>query len=207
MTYNDEHLPNGLYYPDFSGFMKRLRRLDGTPGVKLYVAGEYGEKSGREHFHVLFYNHKYDIELVERAWRDPNTDEDLGFVHDGTLTPQSMKYVSGYVSKRGYDPKSGKRPPFGRMSVRLPDGLSEDEILDMCRTGLISYNGRKFLVPTNWRRRYHELWKQTQPARAYNQTFDAEGNRREKKDWKPEVVSAMMDLRKKKQALKKRKKV
>ena len=158
LTFNDEFLPNGLDHSIFSGFMKRLRRLDGTPDVKMFVAGEYGEKSGREHFHVLFYNHKYDLDLVKRAWRDVQTGRDLGFVYDGTLTPKSMKYVSGYINKKGYDPGSGKRPPYGRMSCSVPDGLTNREILYACETGKIKYNGRVFSFPRNWRRRYRILW-------------------------------------------------
>ena len=50
------------------------------------------------------------IEEIEKAWRDPITKQSIGFVYDGTLTPKAMKYVSGYISKKGYEPESGKRP-------------------------------------------------------------------------------------------------
>lgn len=87
------------------------------------MAGEYGEEGEehREHFHVLFFNHKFDIEEIEKAWTESRkrgrkkSDEveelkPLGFVYDGTCTPAAMKYCSGYVAKGGYDPNSGKRP-------------------------------------------------------------------------------------------------
>jgi hypothetical protein len=193
LTYNDDHLPNGLQHADFSSFMKRLRFLDGTPCVKFHVAGEYGEKSGREHFHVLVYNYRYPIELVRRAWNK-------GFVHDGTLTPQSMKYVSGYVCKKGYDPGSGKRPPYGRTSVDLPDGLSDQEVLDMCMTGKVQYNGRKFSVPKNWRRRYCHLWRDFFKHRSENAL-----NEPVCESLTPKLVSAMMDYREAKFASRRKK--
>ncbi len=182
LTYNDENLTDGLYYPDFALFMKRLRRLDGTRFVKMFVAGEYGEDSGREHWHVLFYNYRYPLDLLRKAWNK-------GFVYDGTLTPQSMKYVSGYVNKKGYCPDSGKRPPFGRSSCNLPDGLSPDEILSMSKTGKVQYNGRKFSVPRNWRRRYQQIWKRFEEERSwYN--FEQPHH-----DLTPDIVRAMMDIR------------
>lgn len=169
LTYDDEHLPHGLQIEHFQSFMKKLRELDGTPDVKMFYAGEYGSKTHREHWHVLFYNHRYDIEDVKKAWSEPRKrgrkkagEVDpyipLGFVYDGTLTPKSMKYVSGYIDKKGYEPDSGKRPPFGRSSVNLPDGLTAQEKVRMCETGKIQYNGRTFSVPPIWRRRYRRLW-------------------------------------------------
>lgn len=182
LTYNDENLTDGLYYPDFALFMKRLRRLDGTRFVKMFVAGEYGEENGREHWHVLFYNYRYPLELLRKAWNK-------GFVYDGTLTPQSMKYVSGYVNKKGYCPDSGKRPPFGRSSCNLPDGLTPEEILSMAKTGKIQYNGRKFSVPRNWRRRYAQIWKRFEEERSwYN--FD-----QPHQDFAPADVKKLMDIR------------
>lgn len=103
LTFNDEFRPDGLDHTIFQKFMKRLRKRDRTPDVKYFMAGEYGESEGhthREHFHVLFYNHKYSMEDVEAAWCDPETGRSFGFSYDGTLTPASMKYVSGYVDKK-----------------------------------------------------------------------------------------------------------
>lgn len=192
LTYEDEHLPNGLKHDDFSGFVKRLRRIDGTADVKFHVAGEYGEKSGREHFHALVYNHRYDIKLVERCWGK-------GFVYDGTLTPKSIKYVSGYVCKKGYDPGSGKRPPYGRTSCNLVDGLSDDEIEDMCRTGKVYYNGRSFAVPKNWRRRYGAQWLEYSDERQWSQFIESQ----KKERLTPSLVKSIMDYRDMQFALKK----
>lgn len=204
LTYNDEHLPkNGLQHSDFSDFMKRLRRNTGVKYLKMFMAGEYGETYGREHFHALFYNHKFPIEEIEKAWRDPVTHEPIGFVEDGTCTPQAMKYVSGYVNKKGYDPGSGKRPPYGRSSCNLPDNLSCLEIVKMCKTGKISYNGRNFSVPRNWRRRYESIWKYF--ARERDQ-YQLDNHDFDKKELTPSQVSAIMDMRDRYLAHKRRRK-
>lgn len=208
LTYNDEHLPNGLQHKDFSGFMKRLRRNTGVDGVKMFMAGEYGSLSGREHFHVLFYNYKFDIEDIKKAWSEPYTGVSLGFVYDGTLTPKAMKYVSGYIDKKGYDPGSGKRPPYGRSSCFLPDNLSITEIIDMAKTGEVRYNGRVFSVPSLWRKRYHDIWKYFEndrkpdfyenPERFFKMVERAEKN----KQLTPKMVSDMMNARDQIMALK-----
>lgn len=161
LTFNDKYKPDGLDHSIFSSFMKRLRKRDGTPDVKMFMAGEYGETGDdhREHFHVLFYNHKYDIKDVELAWSDPKTGESFGFTYDGTCTPASMKYVSGYIDKKGYDPESCKKPPYGRSSVNIPDNVSDSEMEKISRTGRITFNGHTFSVPEKFRRRYSEIWK------------------------------------------------
>lgn len=216
LTFNDEHKPDGLDHSIFSGFMKRLRKRDGTPDVKFFMAGEYGESGDqhREHFHVLFYNHKYDMKDVEAAWCDPKTGESLGFTYDGTLTPQSMKYVSGYVDKKGYDPESGKKPPYGRSSCNIPDGMTDAEIERMARTGKVLYNGRSFSAPEIYRRRYSDIWKEYQPYR------DFQSHLREEEDIKKNGymtparykaiiahVRAKMDQREEKLVIKKRNKL
>ena len=180
LTYDDDNLPYGLCHDHFAGFMKRLRDRDGTPDVKIHVAGEYGEKSGREHFHFLVYNHRFKIEEIEESWGK-------GFVYDGTLTPESMKYVSGYINKKGYDPCSGKRPPYGRTSCNLPDGLSPEDIQYMCKTGKIKYNGRKFNVPRNWRNRYKTIWD------FFSEDREKLSKNKDIKSWDKRIVKGMMD--------------
>lgn len=196
LTYRDEYLPNGLKHVDFSGFMKRLRRDDGTPDVKIFMAGEYGEKSGREHFHVLVYNHRFDIDKVEKAWNK-------GFVYDGTLSPKSIKYVSGYVSKKGYDPESGKRKPYGRMSCNLPDNLTEDEILEMCKNGYVEYQGNQRSVPATWKYRYKELWDSFKDLR-YWKSYEKFVNGDYKNNLTPEYVRGLMRERELRRVIRKK---
>lgn len=198
LTYDDEHKPDGLQHADFANFMKRLRKNTGVKDLKMFMAGEYGELNGREHFHALFYNYKFPIEEIQKAWRDPQTKKNLGFVYDGTCTPQAMKYVSGYVSKRGYDPESEKRPPYGRSSCNIPDSLSDEEIVEMCMTGKVKYNGRLFSVPHNWRRRYDQVWRFFREFRERSMLKE-----QPKKPLTAKQIRDIMDLKEAKYAMKK----
>lgn len=203
LTYNDEHLPYGLRHEDFQNFMKKLRQNTGFKDLKMFMAGEYGEEGEqhREHFHVLFFNHKFPIEEIEKAWTEPRKRgrkkkgevEELvpfGFVYDGTCDPAAIKYCSGYVAKGGYDPNSDKRPPYGRFSCFIPDNLKISEIHQMCKTGKIDYNGRSFCVPESWKRKYKELWSSYSAVRAVFRR-----KHHEEKDLIPAYVSAIMDQR------------
>lgn len=210
LTYNDEHLPYGLQHSDFSQFMKKLRQNTGVKDLKMFMAGEYGEEGEdhREHFHVLFFNHKFPIEEIEKAWTEPRKRgrkrkgfqeelKSLGFVYDGTCTPEAMKYCSGYVAKGGYDPESDKRPPYGRFSCHVPDNLTNKEIKKMCQTGKIEYNGRKFNVPELWKRRYSDVWSYWDvKRRIYKREHYSD-----KQDLTPAQVSAIMDMKAKMHAL------
>lgn len=184
LTYDDEHLPYGLQHEDFRNFMKRLRKLDGTTGVKFFVAGEYGEENGREHYHIVFFNYTYDADTLMRAWKK-------GFVHDGTLTFNAIKYANGYVNKKGYNPDLDKRPPYGRFSIGMPDGMSENEIEEMCATGKVRMNGKLYSAPRSWRYRYNDIWRYYANNRAYYNALVLP----EKKPLTNDYVKGMMDYR------------
>lgn len=216
LTFNDKYKPDGLDHSIFSSFMKRLRKRDRTPDVKMFMAGEYGESGDdhREHFHVLFYNHKYDIKDVELAWSDPKTGESFGFTYDGTCTPASMKYVSGYIDKKGYDPESGKKPPYGRSSVNIPDNITPEEMEKISLTGKISFNGHQFAVPEKFRRRYAEIWckyrlfRENQRRQIDNEELRSLGcpsnaEMKRLRAAQSKVVAAQMDERDRKFAVKK----
>ena len=63
LTYKDN--PHFLVKKDLQDFMKRLRRYLEYHGykekIRYFACGEYGEKRGRPHYHILIYN-----------WTDPN---------------------------------------------------------------------------------------------------------------------------------------
>lgn len=193
LTYNEESRPGELRHSDFATFMKDLRGYDGTPDVKLRMAGEYGEQKGREHFHAIIFNHQYLLEHLERAWHGK------GFLTVSPLTKRRMKYASGYVDKAGYDPASGKRPPYGRSSMNLPDGLTPYEIVKMCESGKLPFDGKTFNVPEIYRRRYGGLWKHLSGIRAENRV--------EKKSLTYESVRGIMRQEELRRALRKTKRV
>lgn len=121
LTYADD--PGVLDYRDFQLFMKRYREVNGD--VRFFVVGEYGGKTHRGHYHAILFGHApvnvgFSVSLRE-VWN-------LGFCYDGTVTPHSIGYVSGYVFKENYAP--GKMP-FVRMSLK--PGIGMERIAAMAK--------------------------------------------------------------------------
>lgn len=138
LTYAPENLPEDMSVTPriCSLFIKRLRFLS-SHSFRYFACGEYGDQSGHPHYHLALFNfpgclyvntrHRTSTgtccpvcEMVSQAWK-------LGRIEVGTLTPQSMAYVAGYLNKkmtRDTDPRlEGRRPEFARMSLRPGIGL------------------------------------------------------------------------------------
>lgn len=131
LTYNPEHLPVcGIFKEEIQLFMKRLRRsLDRkniTHNIRYFACGEYGTKSGRPHYHLIFWNFPdvgtlYDkLHLIESAWRLPtgkyNSDgspitSSIGFAYCVPCEHGAITYVMKYMRKQGKIPY-GKNPLF-----------------------------------------------------------------------------------------------
>lgn len=113
--YIDEVFPDGsLNHVYFQKFMKRLRRhleYHGfTKKIKYLCCGEYGEKNGRPHFHVILFGWKpaekdmiyrgrskkgypaYKCPMLEKIWK-------AGFVDIGEVTEHSAPYMVKYMVK------------------------------------------------------------------------------------------------------------
>lgn len=112
LTYDDEHLPydfdvNDSVVPvlvksDFQKFMKRLRkRVDSNQKIKYFACGEYGGRFKRPHYHAILFGIEKSRAaklMLEEVWNK-------GFAHQGYVTPESCRYVAGYVQKKIYGPK------------------------------------------------------------------------------------------------------
>lgn len=107
-TYDDAHDSPGLRYRDYQAFMYRLRQRVGP--TRFFCAGEYGEQSGRAHFHAVLFGRDfrdgpqvgkdlYSSVTLEKCW--PH-----GFVSVGSVTYQSAAYVAGYCLKKVSGPKA-----------------------------------------------------------------------------------------------------
>lgn len=64
LTYNQVHLPprESLSRKDLRNFLKRLRK-NTNARLRYFACGEYGDKSGRPHYHILFFTN--DVLRVE----------------------------------------------------------------------------------------------------------------------------------------------
>lgn len=121
LTYNDKNRPYELLSNDLTKFIKRLRRyLEyrfpnlSIKKIKYFAAGEYGDKSGREHFHVILFTNwqipdlvifktlKTGIyqrsDIISKIWKN-------GFVVIAPALPESFAYVAYYATKSLAKPK------------------------------------------------------------------------------------------------------
>lgn len=132
LTYDPANLPPGgtLVKRDLQLFMKRYRKIAGT-GVRFFACGEYGEKSGRPHYHVLLLNTDFDdrkpvssgseytlytSKILSSLWT-------VGSHVIGNVDFNSAAYVARYCTKKITGPAAaahykGREPEFLVMSRR-----------------------------------------------------------------------------------------
>lgn len=122
LTYAPEHLPKGgnLVTKHYQDFMKRLRKKFNVP-IYYFHCGEYGEKSGRPHYHAIlfgidFCNEKFDPDthVIARrdsgaiAYRSPVLNKlwGKGITEVGTATFKSAAYIARYITKKIHGEKA-----------------------------------------------------------------------------------------------------
>lgn len=96
LTFDDDHLPNPPYVSkrDLQLFFKRLRKSLAPRRFRYYACAEYGDTTGRPHYHaILFGISRDDQEAVSEAWNQ-------GFVRLDRVEVGSIAYVAGYVNKK-----------------------------------------------------------------------------------------------------------
>lgn len=137
LTYDDAHVPETLRKSDYQNWLKRLRKAISPSKIRFFVAGEYGELTGRPHYHAAIFGLPSVVAggvdgrggVVQSSWivgRDIHGRMDrtsLGFTHVGELTWESAQYIAGYLTKKvASDEKSIRE--FARMSLRPGIGAS-----------------------------------------------------------------------------------
>lgn len=165
LTYSDERLPtHGQLEPqELTRFIKRLRRAadrahpalvrDRSHSLRYLAAGEYGEHTGRPHYHLLLFNcnfgdthkvakHLLESHLLQQLWPQ-------GVHRLGTLTGASANYVAQYtVKKLGITYPENQQQPFIRMSLKPAIGTTwlQKYKTDL-QGGYLVTNGSKGRVP------------------------------------------------------------
>jgi len=128
LTYDEEHLPPGgtLIKRELSGFVKRLRKRFPPRSVRYFGVGEYGDESGRPHYHIaLFGVSVLSEQAVVDSWKDKQGNP-LGFVKLDELNEGTAGYISQYVCKKWTNGDDlyvaerlkGRAPEFAIMSLR-----------------------------------------------------------------------------------------
>lgn len=134
LTYRDDELIYGgerytLYPRHLQLFMKRLRKKYGN-GIRFYACGEYGDKSGRPHYHALIFGLDFEDKKHHHTKDDYSLysssmlDSIWGHGHCliGDVTFESASYVARYIMKKQTGEESkiyddlGMVPEFTRMS-------------------------------------------------------------------------------------------
>jgi len=143
-TYRDDALLYGgaggatLYPRHLQTFWKRLRKsLNGKP-LKYFACGEYGDESGRPHYHAIIFGHdfadkfRHSSSMGNPLYVSPTLDALWGHGHCiiGEATFESSAYVARYIMKKhlgkdsDYYQKQGLEPEFVRMSRRPAIGFT-----------------------------------------------------------------------------------
>lgn len=152
LTYNNESVPKTdkgvltLSVRDIQLFFKRLRKKYTGISIRYYIAGEYGSKTHRPHYHAIIYglslsdfpdlkiyrtnelgNCIYTSSIFENVWSK-------GFCSLAEVNFKTCAYVSRYVLKKHYgfnkNELNGALPEFNTSSRRPGIGLkSYQEIL------------------------------------------------------------------------------
>lgn len=146
-TYDKEHLPNdgSVSVRHLQEYLKRVRARIYPRKIRYYGVGEYGERSGRPHYHLALYGVQ-DVDMLREAWGQ-------GEIDVGFLEPASAAYICGYVAKKWGKVDGGKVPgrrdEFARMSLKPGIGAEYAEaIAASCTTkGGSSYLAREGDVP------------------------------------------------------------
>jgi len=108
-TYSDDKYPaEGLNKKHLQDFWKRLRKQISPRKIRYFAAGEYGDKSGRAHYHAIIFNYwpkdakhykdtdygaLYNSDSLANCWGH-------GHVVVAKVEYKSASYVASYTTKK-----------------------------------------------------------------------------------------------------------
>lgn len=153
LTYDDQHLPKGgsLAPEEIRNWLKRFRASVSPRRIRFYCVGEYGDETGRPHYHAALFGYPRCRHGLSRYSRERTECCDVcdkvrdtwgnGNVYVGALEIKSAQYIAGYVTKkmtRFDDPRlNGRHPEFARMSLK--PGIGADAMHDVASV-LLQFN-------------------------------------------------------------------
>lgn len=152
LTYDEDHLPEGggLQKEDVQKYFRRLRKDIGShEPIKHFSVGEYGEKGGRPHYHSIVFGLSPDRVELNDNWR-------LGNHYVGTVTYDSCRYVTDYVTKKLYGKMAeevygGKEAPFLLLSKGIGKRFALDNADSLKNNLIINARGTKHVLPRYYR--------------------------------------------------------
>lgn len=174
LTYDDEHLPEdyGLNHRHFQLFFKRLRKRFSPIKPRYYMCGEYGDLSGRPHYHACLFGLDFDDRILYSQRDNINLYTSrtldnlwgLGMCTIGDVTYESAAYITRYINKRitGHmakiayshtDPDTGEiitvSPEYNKMSLKpgIGSGWLDKYKSDVFPRDHVQLGHRKLPVP------------------------------------------------------------
>lgn len=178
LTYDDQHLPidGSLNKSHFQKFIRALRKKFKSKKIRYYHCGEYGDISGRPHYHAALFGFNFDDKVIIKHGDYPlfasATLTELwphGISSIGALSWDSASYISSYVTKkingakaenhyRRFDPNIGVywlEPEYATMSLKPGIGMDwYDKYKEDClRLDSISMRGIRCGVPKAYDRK------------------------------------------------------
>lgn len=133
-------------------WLKRLRKAFHPRKLRYFLVGEYGDESGRPHFHAAIFGIACSGKSVPRnggcecpVCSGVRSTWGYGHVMVGRLETKSSNYIAGYVTKKmtsRSDPRlGGRHPEFSRMSLK--PGIGADALHDVASAILQYRSGDK----------------------------------------------------------------
>ena len=128
LTLNDDNIgDNTVSKKQLRNWVKRFRKAVAPRKIRFFGVGEYGDESGRAHYHAVIFNAQLsDEKIVRQTWTNPRTDTPLGYSTISLLTPTRAMYIAKYITKRltSRDSSSdGRQREFATMSKKPGIGL------------------------------------------------------------------------------------
>lgn len=162
ITSDDLHVPRvrgqmALSKPLIQKFFKRFRHYFNHE-FKYYLAGEYGPKTHRPHYHFLIFIKDYIVdfdtlsECLYKAWPDGNY-QIFGCSH------AAIRYVTKYMVKAQEDNFKPYVKPFSLMSKGLGrdyvDDNSDHHNHDIDQAFFLLPDGNKSILPRYWKEKLY----------------------------------------------------
>jgi hypothetical protein len=167
LTYDDESIPikdgkQTLRREDVKKFIKRLRttidRKLEQNRVRYYIAGEYGDKTHRPHYHAIIWNVPEDINSqlgMSLIWKK-------GHVHVGEVKRESIAYTAKYCMKKltqKKDKNDTRELEFSLMSKGLGKNFITEKKKEYYKEKLLPYliieDGQKQIMPRYYREKIY----------------------------------------------------
>lgn len=202
LTYDNDHCPTdrSLNYGDFQRFMKRFRKRFKGSTIRFYMAGEYGEKFERPHFHACIFGFDFsDKVLFKRTpsgaliYRSQSLEYlwPFGYSSIGDVTFESAAYVARYVMKKRTGKGVGDHyettdfetgeikdrvPEFNRMSLKpgIGYGFYKKYTSDIYPHDYVVVNGREARPPKFYDKKFANDYPEDFEALQLERFIDAQ---------------------------------